>query len=240
MRLGNALVIGIFLLVGCGEGSPHNVRRSVTTDFCRQPKEPLIAPTAYVDEGATVIGSVEIGAHVYVGPGAFVRADEGQHMVIGDESNVQDCAGLHGLETEEHAHEGWHEVVGHSFKSDGARADEKTPEEQCYSVWLGRRVTVAHQALVHGPAWVGDDTFVGMQAQVFNAKVGAHSFIGPHSLVMGVDVGEGRLVPPGAIVTDQKAADALAPVAGSPFDGLNSAVIHVNTSLADEYRKTRE
>ena len=235
-----AAILVPLLAAGCGRERPENVRPDVATDFCPASKMPRVDATAFVDARATVIGAVEIGAHVFIGPAAFVRGDEGQSIKIGDDSNVQDCAGVHGLETIARENGVWREVTGRAFTSDGRRAPDDAPQGDRYSVWIGRRVSIAHQALVHGPAWVGDDTFVGMQAQVFNARVGKGSFIGPRALVMGVDVADGRMVAPGAVVTDQKAADALPAVAGTSFEKLNAGVVHVNTTLADEYRKAGE
>lgn len=218
------------------------VRPNVATDFNPEVDAPRISDTAYVYPDAVVIGSVELGARVLVGPHAFVRGDEGQHIRVGDESNVQDCAGIHALESVE-LHEGeWRSLPGRLFTAKGERVGmerhgdaARLTKRDLFAVWVGSRVSIAHQALVHGPAWVGDDTFIGMQAQVFNAKVGPGCVIAPRALVIGVDVPPGRLAPPGALVLDQAAADALPPVAGSTYEGLNRAVVHVNVELAEKY-----
>jgi carbonic anhydrase/acetyltransferase-like protein (isoleucine patch superfamily) len=55
---------------------------------------PDIAPTAYVHESATVIGSVVLGDRVSVWPQAVVRGDN-ETITIGAGSNVQDGAILH-------------------------------------------------------------------------------------------------------------------------------------------------
>lgn len=247
-----AVLVGViaFLPSGCPDrhaaGSPGSrrghIRPNVATDFNPSIDTPVIAPTAFVDEVASVIGSVELGEHVLVGPGAFVRGDEGQHIRIGPDSNIQDCAGVHALESVE-LHEGiWKTLDNRLFTPQGERIHGELTGDAAvqskridYAVWLGARVTVAHQALVHGPAWVGDDTFVGMQAQVFNARVGERCVVLPKALVMGVDVAPGRLVPAGAAITTQEEADALPPVEGSKFELLNRGVIHVNTELAEKY-----
>lgn len=59
---------------------------------------PTVSSTAYVDEGATVIGDVRIGENVYIAPGVSLRADEATPIVIGDECNLQDGVVIHGLE----------------------------------------------------------------------------------------------------------------------------------------------
>jgi len=220
----------------------YHVRQGAITDFSPEAYVPTIHPKAYVSAEAVVIGDVSIAADCFVAPLAFVRGDEGHPLHIGVGSNIQDGAGLHALETEELREGKWVPIDGRRFSADGRRlkAGESSPSTG-FAIWIGRFVSVAHQALVHGPAWVGDDTFVGMQAQVFNAKVGKGCVVGPRALVTGgVEVADGRLVPPGAVVTTQAQADALGPVKGSAFERLNAAVIHVNEALGHQYRSREE
>lgn len=219
---------------GCASPEPaSNMRRNVPTDFSRIVVMPMVPATTFVDPGAVVIGSVELGEHVYVAPNAFLRGDEGARIHIGNDANVQDCAGCHGLETEEQHGGHWEMLPGRRFTADGKRLGAE--EGEGYSVWIGDRVSMAHQSQVHGPAWIGDDSFVGMQALVFNAKVGRGCVIMPKALVMQVEIADGRFVPPGAVIWKQADADALAPAKGSGFEKLNAAVVHVNTSLAAGY-----
>jgi carbonic anhydrase/acetyltransferase-like protein (isoleucine patch superfamily) len=224
----------------------RNIRSNVATDFNPVPSFPRLGQTTYVYEDAAVIGSVQLGEQVLVAPHAFIRGDEGQHISIGDGSNVQDCAGIHALESVEQVDGKWHTLAGRLFRSDGTRVvvelrgeTERLTRERRFSVWIGQRVSIAHQALVHGPAWVGSDTFIGMQAQIFDAKVGPGSVVLPRALVMGVDVPAGRLVPAGAVITQQQDADRLPPVKGSPYETINRAVVHVNTELAGRYLRTQ-
>lgn len=56
---------------------------------------PTIAPTAYVDQAATVIGDVTLGERASVWPGAVVRGDVNK-IEIGDDTNIQDGSVLHG------------------------------------------------------------------------------------------------------------------------------------------------
>ena len=55
---------------------------------------PQIAPTAYVDEAATIIGDVLIGPQVSIWPGVVLRGDQGS-IHIGEQSNVQDGSIVH-------------------------------------------------------------------------------------------------------------------------------------------------
>jgi carbonic anhydrase/acetyltransferase-like protein (isoleucine patch superfamily) len=101
---------------------------------------------------------------------------------------------------------------------------------------VGNRVSLAHQAQIHGPAVVLDDTFVGMQSLVFKSFVGRHCVIEPGAILMGVRVAEGRYCPAGSVVGTQEAADALPVItADYPMRELNRGVVHVNKALAKGY-----
>lgn len=55
---------------------------------------PLVHSSSYVHPTASVIGNVQIGRNVYVGPGACVRGDWGR-IVIKDGCNVQESCTIH-------------------------------------------------------------------------------------------------------------------------------------------------
>lgn len=199
-----------------------NIGHNVLTSFNRQIDEPEIDITAYIHPLASVIGNVHIGAHVMVSPGASLRGDEGEPIYVGDDSNVQDGVVVHALETE---------VDGETIENHMVKVDGKN-----YAVYTGERVSLAHQSQVHGPARVGDDTFIGMQALVFNAVVGSNCVLEPGSKVIGVVITDGRFVPAGSVITAQEQADALPIITGDyGYKNTNSAVVHVNEQLAEGY-----
>ena len=200
------------------------IHRNVVTDFSSHAVEPAVDPTAYVHGLAVVIGNVSIGRRVMVSPFASVRGDEGGPLVVQDESNVQDGVIIHALETE---HKG-HAIDKNLVEHEGKR----------YAVYVGRRVSLAHQAQIHGPAFVGDDTFIGMQSLVFKSRVGRGCVVEPGCVVLGVTVADGRYVPCGTVLKNQADADRLPPITDSYiFKDLNRGVVHVNTSLADGYNR---
>jgi len=152
--------------------------------------------------------------------GASVRGDESEHIFIGDNSNVQDGVVVHGLET----FEGGHELIENEVEVEGKR----------YSVYIGKRVSLAHQSQVHGPARVGDDTFVGMQSFVFRSELGDHVVVEPGAKVIGVTVAAGRYIPALSLITRQEQADALPLITeGYAYRKLNDGVVRVNVQLAD-------
>lgn len=74
--------------------------------------EPKIALSAYVDPAAVVIGDVTIGEDSSIWPGAVLRGDV--HSIhVGNRSNVQDNAVLHGMLGEYMVSLGDEVTVGH-------------------------------------------------------------------------------------------------------------------------------
>jgi carbonic anhydrase/acetyltransferase-like protein (isoleucine patch superfamily) len=117
---------------------------------------PSIHPDAYVHPDAVVIGSVKIGAHSSVWPGAVLRGDDGE-VIIGQRTSVQDNSVLH--TTEEHPTVvGDDCVIGHMVHLEGC-----TIEPWCLigvgSVVL-HRVVVSSWAIVAANAVVLNDTIV--------------------------------------------------------------------------------
>ena len=211
---GNLLLGGVILTGFIGP--------NVLTSFNDDVNKPVIAKSAFVHQLASVTGDVKLGERVFVAPAASIRGDEGQPIYIGNETNVQDGVVVHGLETME-----------------GGKPVEKNQVDvggKKYSVYVGDRVSLAHQSQVHGPAMVGNDVFVGMQSLVFKASVGDGVVIEPGAKIIGVKIAAGRYVPTGSIITKQADADALPAISGTyAFKDLNKAVIHVNTQFADGY-----
>jgi len=202
----------------------NNIHASVKTSFSPRAIDPHIDRSAYIHPLAAVIGAVYIGRRVMVSPGASVRGDEGQPIWIGDETNVQDGVVLHALETWEHGERIEKNLVEH----DGRK----------YAIYVGDRVSMAHQAQIHGPAKVGDDTFIGMQSLVFKSEVGKGCVVEPKCLLLGVKVADGRYVPAGSVVRDQFDADQLPEITEDyAFRTLNKGVVHVNVHLADGYNE---
>lgn len=201
-----------------------NIYANVRASFNPEEKNPKIHPSAYIHPLAAVIGNVHLGKRVMVAPAASIRGDEGQPIWVGDDVNVQDCVVLHALETHVHG-----ELV---------REAVVEVEGEFYGVHISDRVSLAHQCQVHGPASIGSDSFIGMQALVFRATVGKNCVIEPKALVIGVNIPDDRYVPAGALITTQTAADNLPTITTDyPLGGLNKAVVRVNTQLASGYQQ---
>lgn len=121
---------------------------------------PTVDADAWLDPQCLVIGDVHIGAHASVWPGVVIRGDINR-IRIGGETNIQDGSILH------NSHDG-------PFMPGGS------------PLIIGDRVTVGHQAVLHG-CEIRSDCLIGMGAIVMDRVV----------VEPGVMVGAGSLVPPG-------------------------------------------
>jgi carbon dioxide concentrating mechanism protein CcmM len=211
-----------------------NVHPNVKTSFNEEVKYPSIEQTAFIHPFAVVIGDCHIGEMVMMAPTAVCRGDEGTPIHIGGYSNIQDGVVLHALETTEEGKN----LDGRKYSAGGdlLLGNDTRFADDGYAIWVGERTSLAHGSLVHGPAWIGNDTFVGMEAMVFNAKVGNNVAIGVSSTITGgVTIADNKFVPPGSVITTQEQADALPSRIGSTYENINKGVIHVNENLAEQY-----
>ena len=135
---------------------------------------PQVAPTAYIDLTAQIIGNVRIDAQVFIGPNAVIRADEADDngkilpIEIGAECNVQDGVIIHAL--------GGTQVT------------------------VGQRTSLAHGCIVHGPCTIGQGCFIGFRAVIYKAALGDGAFISAGAVVQGVDLVANAFVPAAAAV----------------------------------------
>ena len=139
---------------------------------------PQVDSTAYIDPTAQIIGKVDIGAKVFVGPKAVIRADEADDegevkpIEIGPECNVQDGVIIHAL--------------GGTM------------------VTVGRRSSLGHGCIIHGPCALGAGCFVGFRAVIYDSILGDGAFVGAGAVVQGFDLGPKALVPPTVSVLCQE------------------------------------
>jgi carbon dioxide concentrating mechanism protein CcmM len=183
------------------------------TPWSKNLAEPKIHESAYVHSFSNIIGDVKIGSNVLIAPGTSIRADEGSPFYIGDNTNVQDGVVIHGLEQGR--------VSGDDGKS--------------YSIWIGNNSSITHLALIHGPAYVGDNCFIGFRSTVFNAKVGNGCIVMMHALIQDVEIPPGKYVPSGSVITNQQQADRLPNVQEADVK-FATHVVGINDALRTGYR----
>jgi carbonic anhydrase/acetyltransferase-like protein (isoleucine patch superfamily) len=169
---------------------------------------PRVDTTAFVHPSAVVIGNVEIGEKVFVGPNAVIRADEPcikgkvKAIVIESEVNVQDGVIIHAL--------------GGS------------------TVRIGKGSSLAHGAVVHGPCDVGANCFIGFKSVVFNASLGRDTVVQHQALVEAVSIPDGMHVPSMTAVLTEEDVQGLYP-ASSELTAFAEKVRRTNVFLAEAY-----
>ena len=216
------------MLISSPSSAPMNIRSNIQTDFNPNMTYPRVSKFAYIDPLGLVIGDCEIGKLVLVAPFAVCRGDEGIPIHIGDYSNMQDGVILHALETTSHGKN----MDDRRYSAEGSLLKGNGSEfKNGFAIYVGDKVSLAH-----GPAYIGNDTFVGMKSFIFNGKIGKRVAVGVSSTITGgVTIPDNKFVPPGTIITTQAQADALPSRVGSPYEKINSAVLHVNQELAKGY-----
>lgn len=173
-------------------------------------QHPEIDQSACIHSTAVVIGNVQIGAGVFVGPNAVIRSDEPgpdkniAPIIIESAANIQDGVIIHAL--------------------GGSR------------VLVGKGASVAHGAVVHGPCVVGGNSFIGFKSVVFNATLGSGVVVLHQALVEGVRIPDGMHVPSMAAVTAEADLQRLSPVS-SNLAAFAEKVRLVNNYLAEVSNK---
>ena len=187
------------------------------TPWSKNLAEPKIDGSAYIHSFSNLIGDVKVGANVLIAPGTSIRADEGTPFYIGAGSNIQDGVIIHGLEQGR--------VIG--------------DDRQEYSVWIGEKTCITHLALINGPAYVGNNCFIGFRSTVFNARVGDGCIVMMHALIQDVEIPPGKYVPSGAIITNQQQADRLPEVRGEDLEFV-AHLGQINEALTAGYHRAED
>ncbi|MBQ4347856.1 MAG: gamma carbonic anhydrase family protein [Firmicutes bacterium] len=125
---------------------------------------PQVAESAFVAENATIVGNVTVGENAGVWFGAVIRS-EGDPIVIGEGSNIQDNCVLH-IMTGVPTIVGKNVSVGH-----GAILHSTTVGDNCM-IGMG--------AILLNKSEIGEGSFVGAGAVVSEGQK-----IPPNSLVVG-------------------------------------------------------
>ena len=123
--------------------------------------KPVINPSSYVHEEATIIGNVIIGKDVYIGPGASLRGDWGQ-IIIKDGCNIQDNCIIHifpgkNVVLEKNSH------IGHGAIIHGANIGENS--------LIGMNAVIMDDAKIGNECIVGALCFVKSEMIIPNRKI---------------------------------------------------------------------
>lgn len=106
--------------------------------------QPVVAPSAYVDQAATVIGQVKLAEDVSIWPGVVIRGDV-NHIHVGARSNIQDNSVVH-------------------VSRDSVYLPGGAP------TIIGEDVTIGHMAMLHG-CTIGNRCLIGMSTTILDRAV---------------------------------------------------------------------
>jgi carbonic anhydrase/acetyltransferase-like protein (isoleucine patch superfamily) len=189
------------------------MRRSLDMSLRPNPNGdwPEVEQTAYIDPTAQIIGKVRIGSQVFVGPGVVIRADE-----------TDASLGVAPIEIgpECNLQDG---VIVHAL---GGK-----------KVTVGRRVSLAHGCIIHGPCTLGESCFVGFRAVVYDAVLRDGVFVGAGAVIQGVELGPKALVPPAASVLCREHVIRLVGATSLSECKFMERVVAANVALAEGYNR---
>jgi len=173
---------------------------------------PQVHETAFVDPTAILCGKIIVGANVFIGPYAVIRADEVndegdmEPITIGDGSNIQDGVVIH-------------------CKAGGG-------------VSIGCNTSIAHRSIVHGPCTVGDNVFIGFNSVLFNCSVGSGSVVRHNSVVEGCDVPPGFYIPSTANIHSNEELSKIERITPD-VSNFSESVTQANKELVKGYKRIR-
>jgi carbonic anhydrase/acetyltransferase-like protein (isoleucine patch superfamily) len=137
---------------------------------------PVISGSCYIDVSAQIIGQVELGEHASVWMNAVLRGDV--HSIrVGANSNVQDCAVLHGMRYRHPVVVGDWVTIGHNATVHGC-----TIEDACL-IGMG--------AVVLNNVRIGEGSIIAAGAVITENTV-----VAANSLWAGVPAKERRRLDP--------------------------------------------
>ena len=149
---------------------------------------PQVSSDAAVHEFCLIEGNVQVASAASISPGTAVTAEKGASVYLGEATQL-----LPGVIVEA--------IAGPQVMAETIG--------QTYSVYLGSGSAIAHKSLIHSPAFIGKDCFVGFRATIFNARLGDGCVVLSHALIQDVEIPPRRCVPSGAVITAQHQADQL-------------------------------
>ena len=175
---------------------------------------PQVDPSAYIDAAARLIGNVRVGGNVYVGPYAVIRADE-----TGADGKVSPVI----IEAECNVQDG---VIIHALGGTEVR--------------IGKRTSLAHGCVIHGPCTIGDNCFVGFNAVVYNSTLAEGTLVSTSATVQGVDLPANSLIGPGAAILSEEDIAKSAKTTTDKEIQFMQKVIAANLPLAKGYNRQSE
>jgi carbonic anhydrase/acetyltransferase-like protein (isoleucine patch superfamily) len=157
---------------------------------------------------------VHIGPEVFIGPNAVVRADE-----TDDKGQVQPIE----IQAQCNVQDG---VIIHALGGT--------------QVTVGRRTSLAHGCIIHGPCTLGQDCFIGFRAVLYKASLEDGVFIGTSAVVQGVNLVANAFVPPAVAVLASQDVVKLVGTTSSVEHKFMKKIVNANLALTKGYLRLRQ
>lgn len=175
---------------------------------------PTISDDAVIGKGSIIVGDVKISEGVFVGFQNLIRSDSSHPFFIGPYTNIQDTVIIHASPNE-------------YLKYGGKK----------WGVYLEGYNSILHQAVVHGPIFIGYNTYIGQNASLNHVVIGRNCVIMHGATIANdVQIADNKFVEHGQTVSTQAQADSLPPVP-EKFKGLNEKIVDHYYRLGKSYKK---
>ena len=200
------------------------LKSNMDTSWSPSKIKPVVDSEAYIHSKGLVIGNVIVNSGVFIAPFASVRGDEDEPIFIGENSAILEGSIINSLPTRREG-----KKLSQRLIAVGAKE---------YPIYIASKVTVSQGVKIHGPAFIGSDSFVGMGALIFWAKIGMHCVIEPGAIVINVEIPDGRFVPAGLSVTNQKIVKSLPAITSRyRLQSINEEMLDENKEIVRGFLK---
>jgi carbon dioxide concentrating mechanism protein CcmM len=159
------------------EVAGFQVRSNYKTHWSPKPGLPTFGKNVNIAKGCVFIGTAFVSEGVSFNVGTVVRCDEGVDVFFGKDCTIGKRVVFHGLEQPEEGN------------------TRQGPDNKSYSIYLGERVVVGDDSIIHGPVLIGNDVEIGENCFIISATIKNDVLILPGKSVIGnIIIPEGRIV----------------------------------------------
>lgn len=205
-------------MASIGENMGKILQKNIVTKYLPEKNIlPVISKDATI-RNSEIIGDVTIEENVHI-VNAVIRSDEGTPFYISSGVNIQDFAVLHGYTTQENG----------VLNTDNLISVEN---KGIYSIFIDKNTSISHGVLIHGPCFIGKNSFIGFKSSIDRANIGKNVEIGSHSYIYNVSIPDNTAISPGAIITNK--ADILRFT--TKQTNINEKIVKVNIEMAKAYK----
>jgi carbonic anhydrase/acetyltransferase-like protein (isoleucine patch superfamily) len=147
---------------------------------------PQIAPSAYVDDTAVLIGNIVVGENVYIGPNVVIRADEVDEKYKVGKIVIKDKAAIY----------------------DGANISTIGASE----ITIGEGTVISNGVIIKGECHIGNYCNINVKSIIFNSYIGDNCYVGISAVLENVKMPENTMVESGVFLKEDNMTGLIKPV----------------------------